>query len=90
MIYGRDETIDYSISPKHWDTLTVTISADEKLVILFSYFSQSIGFDISCKVSPYETICMQFQSLFSRENNKIFKKCRLMNILPSMLRKVSP
>ena len=28
------------------------------------YFSQNIGFDNSCKLSPKETICMKYQSLF--------------------------
>ena len=37
-------------------------SADDKLV--FSYFSQKTGFDISCKLSPQETICMKCQILF--------------------------
>ena len=37
----------------------------------FSYFSQKIGFDISCKLSPEETICMKHQSLFSGKNKKI-------------------
>ena len=31
----------------------------------FSYFSQKTGFDISCKLSPKETICMKCQILFS-------------------------
>ena len=31
---------------------------------IFFYFSQKIGFDISCKLSPEETICMMCQSLF--------------------------
>ena len=30
----------------------------------FSYFSQKTGFDISCKLSPVETICMKCQVLF--------------------------
>ena len=33
-------------------------SADDTLMILF-LFSQEIGFDISCKCSPMETICMK-------------------------------
>ena len=37
-------------------------SADDKLMI-FSYFSQKIGFDISCKLS------LKCQNLFSRKNN---------------------
>ena len=32
--------------------------------IFFAYFSQKIGFDISCKLSPEETICIKCQSLF--------------------------
>ena len=31
----------------------------------FSYFTQKTGFDISCKLSPKETICMKCQILFS-------------------------
>ena len=34
------------------------------------HFSQKTGFDISCKLSPVETICMESQILFSGENNK--------------------
>ena len=33
-------------------------------------FSQKTGFDISCKLSPLETICMKSQILFSRKNKK--------------------
>ena len=35
-----------------------------------SYFSQKTGFDISCKLSPKETICMKCQILFSGKNKK--------------------
>ena len=38
-------------------------SADDKLMIIF-LFSQKTGFDISCKLSPMETICMKCQILF--------------------------
>ena len=38
--------------------------------MIFSYFSQKIGSDISSKLSPEETICMKCQSLFSGENKK--------------------
>ena len=34
------------------------------------YFSHKIGFDISCKLSPKKTICMQLQILFSWGNKK--------------------
>ena len=36
-----------------------------------SYFSQKTGFDISCKLSPMETICMKCQILFSETNKNI-------------------
>ena len=36
----------------------------------FSYFSQKTGFDISCKLSQLETICMKCQILFSGKNKK--------------------
>ena len=36
----------------------------------FSYFSQKTGFDISCKLSPKETICMKCLILFSGKNMK--------------------
>ena len=38
--------------------------------IFFLFFLQKIGFDISCKLSPLETICMESQNLFSGENKK--------------------
>ena len=41
-------------------------SADDLLKLkYFSYFSQKTDFDISCKLSPVETICMKCQILFS-------------------------
>ena len=45
-------------------------SADDILTILFSYFTQNVGFYISCKLSPTETICMKCQILFPGENKK--------------------
>ena len=37
---------------------------------VFFFSSQKTGFDISCKLSPVETICMKCQVLFSGKNNK--------------------
>ena len=54
-------------------------SADH-ILKYFSYFSQKIDFDIPCKLSPKETICMGCQNLFSRKNKKnIFQNdiCRI-------------
>ena len=33
-------------------------------------FSQKTGLDISCKLSPMETICLKYQILFSVKNKK--------------------
>ena len=30
----------------------------------YYYFSQKIRHDISCKLSPVETVCMKYQALF--------------------------
>ena len=40
-------------------------SAGNKLI-----FSQYIGFDISCKLSPKETTCMKYQSLFNTVDSR--------------------
>ena len=58
-------------------------SADDKL-ILFLIFSGN-RFDISCKLSAMETICMKGQSLFSGKNKKNISACRLLKILPRVL-----
>ena len=54
-------------------------SADNKLII-FSYFSQKVSFDISCKLSPED-----IKAYFLEKLRKIFKKCRLLKFLPRML-----
>ena len=46
--------------------LWVKYSADD----ILKYFSQKTGFDISCKLSPMEVICMKCQILFSGKNKK--------------------
>ena len=51
---------------------------------IFSYFSQKIGFDISCQLSPKETIGMKCQNLFSGKTEKNTSKCCLLNLFPSM------
>ena len=48
-------------------------SPNDKLLIFF-LFSQKTGFDISCKLSPMETICMKCQYLFSgKKIRKIYQ-----------------
>ena len=61
-------------------------SADDKLMTFF-YFSQKTGFDISCKLSPVETICMNGQNLFSGEKKKKKKKISkcLLKFLPRVI-----
>ena len=49
--------------------LWVKFSADN-ILKHFSNFSQNTGFDISCKLSLMETICMKCQILFSEKNKK--------------------
>ena len=46
-------------------------STDDKLMIVFT---QKIGFHISCKLSPKETICRKCQNLFSGKNKTKFFK----------------
>ena len=46
--------------------------------------NKKIRFDLSCKLSPKETICMKCQILLSGKNKKNISKCYL-NFLPSML-----
>ena len=49
--------------------LWVKISADD-ILKYFYYLSQKTSFDMSCKLSPMETICMKCQILFCRKNKK--------------------
>ena len=44
---------------------TLGANSAAAILITFSYFLQKIGFEISCKLSLKETICMKCQSLFS-------------------------
>ena len=67
---------------------TLTLSALGKIFSrqhfeIISCFFQKGGFDISCKLSPLETICIKFLILFSGKNQKkIFQSvCRLRTVL---------
>ena len=66
-------------------TTLLAISGDDKLVI-FSYFSQKTGFDISCESSPKETICMKCQNLFSGKKKKKFSMSSAENFTQSARR----
>ena len=51
-----------------------TLSTLGKILKYFSYVSQKTGFNISCKLSPSETICMKYQILFSGKDKKTIPK----------------
>ena len=51
----------------------------------FFFFLQKIGFDISCKLSPKEIVCMKCQRLLSGKNEKYISKCRLLKFQPRLL-----
>ena len=49
-----------------------------------SYFSQKTGFDIPCKLPPFEKVCMKCQTCFLGKIRKYFI-CLLLKILPRVL-----
>ena len=69
------------------NALTITTlwanSADDKLMGKKNHFSWT-GFDISCKLSPLETICLKCQNLFSGKKKKS-PICCLLKFLPRVL-----
>ena len=52
----------------------------------FPYFPRKIGFGISCKLTPKETICMKCQNLLSDKKWEKHSKMSSADFLPSMLR----
>ena len=70
-----------------WDlafTILWVNSFDDRLMIIFR-FTQKTGFDISCKLSLLEIVCMNCQNLFSKKNKKTILVCCLLKILPRVL-----
>ena len=59
----------------------VNFSADDilKYLVVVFFFFQKTGFDISCRLSPLETICMKCQILFPGKKRKLSPNCRLLN-----------
>ena len=51
-------------------TLAKIFSRRHITILFFLIFHREKGFDSSCKLSPTETICMNFQILFSGKNKK--------------------
>ena len=68
-------TGEYGVCKLMLSTLGKTISADD-ILKYFSYFPLKTGFDILCKLSPIETICMKCQILFYEKKKKKKKKKR--------------
>ena len=61
-------------------------SADDRLMIFF-LFSQKTGFDISCKLSPVEAICLKCQNLFpGKKKKKNISIGRVLKISPRVLK----
>ena len=61
-------------------------SAEDKLVIFFSYFSHKTGFDISCKLSPMDGDNLhEMSNPVFRKIKKKKSKCCLLKILPIVL-----
>ena len=60
-------------------TTVLANSADNKLKYFFSYFSQKTGFDISCKLSLLETVCMKCQTLFPGKKKKKKKNSSMLS-----------
>ena len=59
--------------------------SDKHCILTISCFSQKTGFEISCKLPSVETVCNEYQILFSGKNKKNISKCRLLKIFPKVL-----
>ena len=57
----------------------------QQICDIFLFLYQKAGFDISCKLSPLETICMKCQILFSEKSKKNISICPRLKILPWVL-----
>ena len=57
----------------HFLVIKFSMYLNRRLFVMsiYIYFSQKIGFDISCKLFPKETICMKCPNLFSWKKKKI-------------------
>ena len=55
----------FCLHPVLYQLLNFLHSGFNFRIEIFFVFLQETGFDMSCKLSPMETICMKFQILFS-------------------------
>ena len=78
--YNKNKYIFYNLIIKQLSGLIQQMTHTDDI---FPFFPQITGFDISCKLSPMETICMKCQNPFSRKSKKSKKNisiilCRLL------------
>ena len=69
-------------------SLKFCLISDFSPQLITCMFSQKTGSDISCKLSPVETICMKYQNLLSgksKKKNISVHVCCLLKILSRML-----
>ena len=59
----------FHISPPAGTQRSDNVASTSTFWNIFIFF-QKKGFDTTCKLSPWETICMKYQSLFSEKNKK--------------------
>ena len=52
------------------------------------FFPQKIGFDISCKLSPQETVCVKCQNQFWGKETKKSSICLQLNLSKKMVKDV--
>ena len=67
---SSDSIVIAGLSTQELTHSTVDKNFSRRHLEYFSFFSQKTGFDISCKLSPLETICMKCQILFPGKNKK--------------------
>ena len=68
-IYAHEDNDSLSFNALHVGLMLGKKFSRRNFEIFFLFLFQKICFDISCKLSPKETICMKCQSLFSEKNN---------------------
>ena len=71
--------------PSPFSSTTLWANNTDDELMKFSYFCQTIGYGISCKLSPYGTICMKCQNLFTGKKYETYLKMSSAVVLPSML-----
>ena len=79
-IFPREQDLIFHANCLQWRQFAWNVKT-----CFLSYFSQKTGFDILCKLSPMETICMKCQNPFSGKDQKNISICYLLKILPRVL-----